>query len=87
MPELWLAPRARWPLLEGPQPGRFRALSHSNDWEVCVKEAVVLTKTEPRQPSDAELQKQAAEWANAVKALQVELADLRKLVRAAALPQ
>lgn len=52
-----------------------------------MKEAVVLTKTEPREPSDAELQKQAAEWANAVKALQVELADLRKLVRAAALPQ
>ncbi len=62
-------------------------MSHSNYWEVCVKEAVVRTKTEPRQPSDAELQKQAAEWANAVKALQVELADLRKLVRAAALPQ
>lgn len=57
------------------------------DREVCVKEAVVLTKTEPRKPVDAALQKQATEWTNAVKALQVELADLRKLVRAAALPQ
>lgn len=52
-----------------------------------MKEAVILKKTEPHQPAEAELQKQAAEWAHAVKALQVELADLRKLVRAAGLPQ
>lgn len=53
-----------------------------------MKEAVVIGKTEPRKSVDTEAQKKrAAEWANAVKALQVELADLRKLVRAAALPQ
>lgn len=53
-----------------------------------MKEAVLVTKTEPRHSVDTEVQKKrAAEWANAVKALQVELADLRKLVRAAGLPQ
>jgi transcriptional regulator NrdR family protein len=56
--------------------------------EVDVKEAVLVTKTEPRHSVDTEAQKKlAAEWANAVKSLQVELADLRKLVRAAGLPQ